>query len=157
MKGREVCNKTTTRQWSSTIKQDSLDAPYRITALVMLITMGMAWEGTRRKLYITTSLQPWGEMCTQGTILDAISYYNIAHCYLSGEGVEMDMKKATHYYELAAMIGHVKARHNLGIVEENAGNMDRAMKHYMISAGAGCDDSLEAIRECFMNGDVAKG
>ena len=68
----------------------------------------------------------------------------------------MDMKKATHYYELAAMRGHVKARHNLGIVEENAGNMDRAMKHYMISAGAGCDDSLEAIRECFMNGDVAK-
>ena len=37
------------------------------------------------------------------------------------------------------MGGNVTARHNLGMLEESAGNMDRAVKHFMISAGAGHD------------------
>jgi TPR repeat protein len=48
--------------------------------------------------------------------------------------VERDTSKAKYYYELAAMGGHVRARHNLGIVEGSAGNMNRAMTHLMISA-----------------------
>jgi TPR repeat protein len=80
-------------------------------------------------------------------------YGNVADAYIEGRGVEMDMEKAKQYYELAAaMKGHVIARHNLGCTEGQAGNMDRAMKHLMISAGAGYDDSLKAIRQCFMDG-----
>jgi TPR repeat protein len=84
------------------------------------------------------------------------SYFNIGNSYYTGRGVESDVKKAVHYWELAAMGGHVIARHNLGCIEENAGNKDRAVKHYMIAAGAGDDDSLEQIRQCFLNGQATK-
>jgi len=46
--------------------------------------------------------------------------------------VEQDKRKATHYYELAALRGDVTARYNLGLKEEKVGNMDRALKHYML-------------------------
>ena len=68
-----------------------------------------------------------------------------------GEGVDWDTKKAKYYYELAAIWGDV-ARHNLGAgAEDNACNLDRALKHYMIAAGSGQSDSLKAIRELYSN------
>ena len=70
--------------------------------------------------------------------------------------MRIDLKKAKYYYELAAMGGDVFARANIGAIECNAGNVDRAVKHYMIAAGAGCDDSLKEIRECFLNGNATK-
>ena len=54
------------------------------------------------------------------------------------------------------MGGDAVARYNLGILEEEAGNMDRAMKHWMISACAGHDKSLKQIRECYLDGDATK-
>jgi TPR repeat protein len=86
----------------------------------------------------------------------AMAYHKIAHSHLNGEGVERDEKKAKHYWELAAMGGHVEARHCLGIFEHRAGNIERAVKHYMISAGAGYDESLKAIQEGFVCGHVTK-
>ena len=109
-----------------------------------------------------------------GELGHAEAHFNIAHAYCKGLGVERDTKKAQYYYELAAMGGNVRARHHLGILEMRAavggdlvsrynlgleasiGSMDRAMKHWMISAGAGHDDSLKKIRECFLNGDATK-
>ena len=70
--------------------------------------------------------------------------------------MEKDAKKAKYYWELAAMGGDIIARHNLGRLEKLAGNMKRAMKHWMISAGAGDDDSLTAIRECYLGGHATK-
>ena len=55
------------------------------------------------------------------------TYFDIADSYRQGIGVERDMKKAKHNYELAAMAGIVPARHNVGNLERNAGNMSRAM------------------------------
>jgi TPR repeat protein len=86
----------------------------------------------------------------------AALYGNIGHAYYHGEGVERDEKKAKHYYELAAIGGHVVARHNLGCDEGRAGNITRAVKHWMISAEAGDDDSLKAIRQCYMAGHATK-
>ena len=54
------------------------------------------------------------------------------------------------------MRGDVDARHNLGCIEGQAGSMSRAVKHWMISAGAGYDDSLKFIRAAFMNGRATK-
>ena len=42
------------------------------------------------------------------------AYCNVGIAYHDGTGVEVDQKKAIHYYELAAMGGDVEARHNLG-------------------------------------------
>ena len=79
------------------------------------------------------------------------SYYNIGVAYHNGNGVERDEKKANHYFELAAMGGHLDARHNLGAKEGRAGNIDRALNHFMIAAGYGDNDSLEMIKQMFMN------
>ena len=54
------------------------------------------------------------------------------------------------------MGGNLSSRYNLGFKENKAGNMIRAMKHFMISAGAGHDKSLVAIREGFLRGYVTK-
>jgi TPR repeat protein len=47
------------------------------------------------------------------------------------------MKKAKFHYEAAAMAGHEVARHNIGLMEYNSGNMERAVKHWTIAASAG--------------------
>jgi len=41
-------------------------------------------------------------------------YTNIGFAHNNGEGVEVDKKKAMHYWELAAIGGDVYSRHNLG-------------------------------------------
>jgi len=53
------------------------------------------------------------------------------------------------------MMGDVVARHNLGNIEKKAGNIDRALKHYMIAVRSGYAKSLEKIKELYSNGDDA--
>ena len=97
------------------------------------------------------------ELCHQAAeIGHASSHYSIGVAYKLGNGVERDEKKAVHYMELSAMEGNVGARHNLGVSEYNAGNCDRALKHYMIAAGSGCTVSLEKIKQMFMKGYATK-
>jgi TPR repeat protein len=86
----------------------------------------------------------------------ASACYNIGNFYINGEGVERDEKKARYYFELAAMRGDAKARHNLGSIECGAGNTNRAVMHWMISAGAGDDDSLAGIKNYFLVGHATK-
>jgi hypothetical protein len=50
---------------------------------------------------------------------------------------------------IAAMAGYESARFNLGCIEYNSGNMERAIKHWTISASAGCRDSMMAIQSEF--------
>ena len=84
------------------------------------------------------------------------AYYNIGNGYAFGEGVDVDKKKAIHYWELAAMGGVTEARHNLGVEEQEAGNVDRALKHYMIAVKGGLKISLENIQAFYMLGHVTK-
>ena len=83
-------------------------------------------------------------------------YSNIGFAYDYGEGVERDEKMASHYYELAAMEGNVTARHNLGVSEGNAGNYDKALKHYMLAVKGGHTPSVKRIQQLYKNGHVAK-
>ncbi|KAL7527499.1 hypothetical protein ACHAXR_001986 [Thalassiosira sp. AJA248-18] len=87
----------------------------------------------------------------------AQSHGKIATVYIHGEGVETDGERAEYHFELAAMQGSVIARHNLGGFETSTGgNMNRAMKHFMIAAEYGCDKSLERIKNGFFDGHVTK-
>ena len=54
------------------------------------------------------------------------------------------------------MMGNERARHNLGIDEEDSGNIDRAIKHYMIAAGSGCPESLKKIQQFYLKGLATK-
>ena len=84
----------------------------------------------------------------------ARGYYNLGMSYDRGVGVEVDKKKAKHYYELAAMNGSVLARYYFGIFEGKAGNEHRAMKHFILAARAGDKDSLDKVKDGFMDDDM---
>ena len=87
----------------------------------------------------------------------ADAYFNLGNAnYERGRGVEVDRKKAIHYFELAAMHGDIDARHNLGVIEGKAGNYLRALKHFIISASAGCKKSLDMVKKGYMDGFVTK-
>jgi TPR repeat protein len=87
---------------------------------------------------------------------NAFAYHNIGIAYFDGTGVGRDQKKATHYFEQAAMRGDHYARHNLGLSEADKGNYGRALKHFMIAAEGGSNESLMIIQDMYMNGDATK-
>ena len=84
------------------------------------------------------------------------SYCNIGNVYNLGVYVEKDIKKAVHYWELAAMGGNTAARHNLGVLEKQGGNVDRALKHWMIAVECGFKKSLEIIKRFYNAGQVTE-
>ena len=87
----------------------------------------------------------------------ASGYYNFGFSYqYGGNGVEVDKEMTKYYWELAAMNRDVTARHNLGVLEEGAGNDQRAFKHYILAASAGHPESLAVVKEGFMKGHVTK-
>ena len=82
-----------------------------------------------------------------------------AHCNLGDiyfNGNKANYKKGKYRLEIAAMAGHVLARHNLGVLEGKDGNYHRAMKHFLISASAGDDDSVKAVQDGYRNCLVTK-
>ena len=101
----------------------------------------------------TKALELWHKA---GELGYAKAYGNIGNAYYNGQGVERDKKKANHYYELAAVGGDEKARHNLGVSEFHACNWDRAIKHYIIAAGDGHHNSVKAIQELYKLGLATK-
>ena len=86
----------------------------------------------------------------------AEAYSRLGYSYEVGRGVEINKEKAKHYWELAAMMGEVQARHILGLLEGDAGNLERAMKHFMVAARAGDNESLDKVKQGFMEGYVTK-
>ena len=64
--------------------------------------------------------------------------------------------KAKQHYELGAMGGDVNARYNLAILENDSGNVNRAIKHLMIAVGFGSNDSLKVIKNMYAHGYATK-
>ena len=83
-------------------------------------------------------------------------YCNIGYFYKTGKGVEIDTEKARHYYELAAMGGNILARHDLGLDEKKAGNIDRALKHFIIAARGGRKQAIDQVKRLYTKGDATK-
>ena len=86
----------------------------------------------------------------------ADAYYGLGNSYDRGRGVDVDEKKAKHYWELAAMGGDEVARHNLGCMEAQAGKTQRAKKHFIIAANSGYKQSLDWVKEGYKEGFVTK-
>jgi TPR repeat protein len=84
------------------------------------------------------------------------AHHNLSVFYREGDIVEKDTRKAIYHGQLGAMTGNVDARYNLGCDEGNAGNIDRAYKHWMISANDGCDSSMKAVQDGYKSGSVRK-
>ena len=99
------------------------------------------------------ALELWNRAAELGS---TEAYHNIGYACQYGRGVAVDMKKAKHYWELAAIKGQVIARNNLGCMEEMVGNIERAKKHWMIALRDGYTDSLETIQKLHSIGAATK-
>ncbi len=84
------------------------------------------------------------------------AHYNIGVMYHKGKGMEKDMKKAVYHWEKAAIGGHPQARHNLAVIEEANGNIERAVKHYIIAANLGYEDSMKELWGHYSLGNITK-
>jgi len=103
----------------------------------------------------TRALLLWTEGARLGSV-DA--HHELGFLYESGAGgAEMRTDRAARHYEMAAMAGHPSARHYLGVLAATAGQMERALNHYMISAKMGSEHSLRAIQEMIEDGDATEG
>eukprot|EP00979_Chaetoceros_neogracilis_P004748 scaffold824_cov132-Chaetoceros_neogracile.AAC.10 len=85
-----------------------------------------------------------------------MAHFKLGAYYQNGDIVEKDTRKAIYHRQLGAMAGNVDARYDLGCDEDNAGNMDRAFKHWMISANGGHDLSMKWVQEGYKRDFVTK-
>jgi len=75
--------------------------------------------------------------------------------WVSYEGAG-DKKKAKFHGEAAAMAGDEVARCNLGIIEAQSGNMERAIKHFTIAASAGDYRAMNILIPSFQSGRFSR-
>ena len=88
---------------------------------------------------------------------NAEAHFKVADMYNHGRGVEKDWGKYKHHLEEAAIGGHPDARYDLGAYEWNNGDKERAVKHWIISATQGQDESIKIIlMKAFRKGLVEK-
>ncbi|KAL7531819.1 hypothetical protein ACHAXR_005649 [Thalassiosira sp. AJA248-18] len=88
------------------------------------------------------------------------AHYNLfmsfSKCFIE-RGVEKDVKKAIYHLEMAAIKGDARSRCELGHYEGKMGNWDRAKKHWMLSAAAGCHSCMEGgIKKGYLMGGVTE-
>ena len=88
---------------------------------------------------------------------DVNARYNLSLLYQQGEGgVEKDEKKELYHLEEAAIAGQPEARFRLGIFEGAEGRFDRMVKHFIVSANLGHDESIQELKKCYVRGFVSK-
>lgn len=99
------------------------------------------------------AFQYWTKAAGQG---DAVSHHNLSVIYRQGEGVEKDIKKSIHHSAKAAIAGHPEARLHLGVYEAQEGNMERALKHWIIAANLGLDEAVTMLKHGYARGFLCK-
>jgi tetratricopeptide (TPR) repeat protein len=100
-----------------------------------------------------TAFEYWTKAAELG---DHDAHYQLGVMYKKGGGVAKDEEKGVYHYEKAAIGGHPYARHNLGCVEHENGNMERAVKHYIIAANLGFELSMKALWKHYSLGNITK-
>jgi len=98
----------------------------------------------------------FGYLMKAAELGDAETQYSLAGMYRKGHGVEKDEGTETYHLEEAAIGGHPFARHNLGCHEWNNDNNERAVKHWIIAANQGYDNSIKALMYVYKIGLISK-
>ncbi len=95
--------------------------------------------------------------CTKAAELgDVKAHYQLADSYHQGDIVEKDEEKEIYHLEKAATGGHPGARHDLGCYESRNGNMERAVKHFIIAANVGYEESMKWLWKHYSAGNITK-
>jgi hypothetical protein len=76
--------------------------------------------------------------------------------YMRREGVEKDEGKEVYHFEKAAIGGHPEARYILGYIEERNGNIERSVKHFIIGANLGVEQSMKKLWGHYSEGNITK-
>ena len=100
-----------------------------------------------------SAIEYWTKAAELG---DAGAHYNLSIMYRKGQGVEKDAKEEIHHLEQASIGGHPAARNNLGCAEVVNGRYERAVKHFIIAANLGDDDSLKFVKKLYAEGHASK-
>jgi tetratricopeptide (TPR) repeat protein len=87
---------------------------------------------------------------------DARAHYLLGYMYYYGEGVEKDEEKVIHHWEKAAIGGSPEARQMLACYEGKNGNIERAVKHFIIAAKLGYEESMKSLWVEFKDGNITK-
>ena len=87
---------------------------------------------------------------------DVNAHQRLGDMYRDGVGVDQNEGKMILHMEEAAIGGHPTARHNLACHEFRHGNLERAVKHWIIAAKQGKDDSMKSLMIEFREGNVEK-
>ena len=96
----------------------------------------------------------WEKAVELGDYVEAHS--QLGRRYYNGEGVEKDMEKAVYHLEIAAIGGHHIARCFLGFIERDNGNVERAVKHFIIAAKLGYDQAMKILWLHYRLGNITK-
>ena len=87
---------------------------------------------------------------------NAAAHFELGVLYTNGQGVQWSESKSVFHWEQAAIGGYPRARSELGCIDVVNGRSERAVKHWIIGAKLGCDNSLENLKEAFKHGMVNK-
>mmetsp|Transcript_16035 Transcript_16035/g.27287 ORF Transcript_16035/g.27287 Transcript_16035/m.27287 type:complete len:318 (+) Transcript_16035:274-1227(+) len=110
-----------------------------------------------REQYIKGNYSRAFEYLTKAAELGDITAHDSLSCmYHNGQGVEKDRGKEIYHMEEAAIGGHPKARHNLGVYEVNRGWIERGVKHFIIAANLGLEQSMEDLPVSYSIGNDSK-
>jgi len=84
---------------------------------------------------------------------DSTEQFELGLCYLNGDGVPQDMKKAVYWITKAAEQGHEEAQSFLGDNYREMGDIKRAAYWWAKAAEQGHASSQNNIGICYENGD----
>ena len=87
---------------------------------------------------------------------DLEAHSQLGRMYYVGNGVEKDEEKSNHHCEKAAIGGHPDARFGLGVIELGNGKIERAVKHFIIAANLGHENSMKQLWGAFKDGYITK-
>ena len=77
------------------------------------------------------------------------TFNNLGVSYYYGNGVDINYKKAVHYYQKAAALGHPFGQYNLAVALENGNgiekDLDRAIKLYTKAAEKSVNQAIDAL------------
>ena len=139
------CNKTVeeiVEEYSRRVEADDVGAMYALGCIYYRGQLGLQRD---REM----ALGLWKQASKLGS---SHSNLQLAKIYY----VEGDLKKATFHFEAAAMAGNEVARFNLGAIESESGNMERAFKHWIMSASSGYCYAMQNLRTAFEDGLVSR-
>lgn len=97
------------------------------------------------------------ELFLRAVQLGSIEAHNkIGMLYSDGNYLLKDPKKSIYHFQQGAVKGCEYARFHIGLEEFKMGNIDRAIKHWVIGASIGHKSSLDNVEVGFTRGHATK-